>query len=191
MIYLIEPHADDVYLSLHHHFIHDKSIWAGMEKTIITVYGNKQRAAEGAMYAGLVKAEHFCLGCVEGGGLGKPSGEIPPPKTWRVQFKPGDTLVFPLGLQHPEHLAVRSLIKKLPGRDKLRVLYYLDSPYYSKQKLSGEILEAVAGLKVVSLLWAGKSKEKHAHIFKSQGRYFFNHPPEELPRFEMVLEDDR
>lgn len=179
MIWIIEPHSDDAFLSLHTHIA---EVWQS-PKTIVTVYGNVKRNKEARNYAEKVGASHISLGYEEGGGLNHDAGNLPPFEEWGLDIRSTDTVLFPIGLQHPEHIAVRN---RCPDR-KLGLRFYLDTPYYAKQKVREEFNEKLRGMLIVSVLYASATKWKHIPIFKSQGRYFFHHPPESIPRIEMVL----
>lgn len=179
MIWIIEPHGDDAYLSLHEHII---GLWADLPKTIVTVYCDDKRANEAKQYASAVNCSHRALRHVEGGGLDNEPGKLSPWSQWGIKLMPGDHLVAPLGLQHCEHLTVRDA---LPSR--LNTLYYLDTPYYAKQKLRQETNDALKGCEIHSFAYASAKKWKHIPLFKSQGRYFFHHPPADLPKVELVV----
>lgn len=179
MYWLIEPHSDDVYLSLHQHIV---SLWKEVPKTIVTVFSTPKRSLESRSYAEATGCSYLSLECREGGGLTKRPGEVPPFSEWPLVWRAGDVIIFPLGLQHPDHLAVVSRVPK--GKVVWR---YLDTPYYGKQKLAGEIQEKISGMVIHSLLYASVSKWKHIPKFKSQAKFFHFNPPESLPRIEMVL----
>jgi hypothetical protein len=79
---------------------------------------------------------------------------------------PADTLVlFPLGLQHPDHLQVAA--SRIPGCGR-----YLDTPYQTKQKLAQELRDKTEGMYLYSLCYPGKRKWKHVPLFKSQSKFF-------------------
>jgi len=179
MYWLIEPHADDVFLSLHQHIV---DLWKDVSKTIVTVFATQQRVKEAREYALAVKCRHFCLGLEEGGGLSQKAGFVPPFDEWKLPRKRGDVLIFPIGIQHPDHLAVA---KRVPT---IGVVWrYLDTPYYTKQKVAQELIEKTRGRCIRSIRYATRHKWKHVEKFKSQGKFFFYNPPNTLPRMEVVM----
>lgn len=178
-LWLVEPHVDDVFLSLHTHIT---GRWAAYPKTIVSVFSTPRREEEGRAYAMAVGCDYLALGLAESGGLGKEPGKVPPFSEWRLECRPGDVLVFPLGLQHPDHLAV---VGRIP--EDRYVLRYLDTPYYAKQKLGEEMQEKASGLEVFSLAYSGARKWAHIPTFKTQAKFFHFNPPESLPRLELVL----
>ena len=100
MYWLIEPHADDVFLSLHQHIV---SRWKDIPKTIVTVFADHRRQREAAVYARAVGCSHISLGLTESGSLKSTAPAIPPITDWDLSIRTTDQLIFPLGLQHPDH----------------------------------------------------------------------------------------
>ena len=167
-ILVIEPHADDAFLSLGGHIAH----WVKQEEevTIMTVYGDEKRMNEAKQYAVAVGAKWIGLGVPEtGGGLtrgGKPGEVILPDSV--LGF---DTVCGPVGLQHPEHKAVAAALDV-----KLLLLRYLEIPYGYKQKNRKAVNRAICGGHIASFLQPNKRKMRHAPIFKTQSKFFFYNP---------------
>lgn len=186
MWYLVEPHADDVFLSLHAHIT---GPWKSRPLTIVTVYAEPDRKKEAEEYASSVGCHHVCLSLPEVGGITNQTERYCPPwEEWGSYGMPevrrGDVLVFPVGLQHPDHLALAGIVPDIVG---CTIWRYLDCPYYAKLKLREEVATKCSSLTVLSLMWARKDKWKKVQIFKSQGKYFYYNPPESLPLMELVL----
>lgn len=164
---IVEPHPDDAFLSLGWHLEH---VWKAEKKLIITVYADTQRAKEAAAYASAVGAEHICLCLTESDMSSSSAGvaAIPELRSILTQVVTpfGDETIFPLGLQHPDHLRVSAT--RLA--DSLR---YVDTPYQTKQKLAGTLLEKIADKRIVSLCYPPSRKWRHIPIFKSQSKFFY------------------
>ncbi len=183
MLWLIEPHADDVFLSLHQHIV---GRWNDKQKTIVTVYANKKREREAKAYAEAVGCQHVCLRGIESGNMSLPSGEIPEVaiESFIKSLVSRDTIVLPLGLQHPEHITTSKLISRgMP----YTLWYYLDTPAYAKKKLDEELNWAVRNHSIISIAQVSARKWKYASYFKTQSLFFHYNPPEKLPKTELVI----
>lgn len=183
MRWVIEPHADDAFLSLHQHMT---KVWTE-PVCIVTVYCDNRRAKESAKYAEAIGVEHLPLYCVEGGSMKDNAGELTPLRKAidnRTIDPAKGTIVAPIGIQHPEHIAVARLVRQWLPISHER---YLEIPYYTKQKLSQEMQSKVEHKQVVSMVWASNRKWKYIDIFKSQSKFFYFNPPGTLPRLEIVL----
>lgn len=180
MLWLVEPHSDDIFLSLHQHIVGPFKL---LEKTIITVFSDKKRKAESELYAEAVNCQHACLMGFESNGLKRSAGKIP--KNW-PPFKNGDKVILPLGLQHPEHIKVSNL----PISSTVELSFYLDSPYFAKQKLADQVQELLEGMCIESFLQVNKRKWSHIEKFKSQSKFFYFNPPDKLPQIEMVVRNN-
>lgn len=167
---VVEPHPDDAFLSLGWHL---EKVWpktgviTGV--TILTVYHDDRRGKEGKAYADKVGAEWIGLGLDESAMLSSRQGtrKVDHLLSWmddnRETF---DVSVFPVGLQHPDHMRVAATRE----RTSLR---YLDTPYAQKRKLEEELIERTEGLPVLSIAFPPKTKWRHKGIFKSQSKFFF------------------
>lgn len=155
MLTVVEPHADDAFLSLH------DTLRNGDGVRIVTVFGSDRRMKEAERYAETIGAEHVALGYPESkmSGDGVTNVEIP---YWE------GVMAWPLGIQHPDHRGLRKLAR--PGD-----LIYGETPYLAKQKNREEINRAMRGLTVYSYRTAGalKWKSKWTSIFRTQSAFFF------------------
>ena len=177
MIWVVEPHADDAFLSVHTHI--KEWIRVGERVGILTVYSTPARDAEGAAYAKLVGAQYLSLTVTEQSHLGLPPASIPLFSTWPI---PNDdnTFVFPLGLQHPDHIQTRS---QAPDGS----WFYLDLPGQAKLKIGEQLLRKVRGRRIVSIRYASKRKWVAAKLFKTQSKFFYYNPPESLSRIPEII----
>lgn len=180
MLWLIEPHADDVFLSMHQHIVSEAIEPGG---TIITVYGDLRRQREGAEYAHAVGMHHLTLGLKDAGGLGGVSEPIP--AELLAAIEPGHVVFLPIGLQHPDHRTVAAL----KFRSGVVIMRYLDAPYFAKQKLAAELDELVFYKHVYRMRATGKKKWIHTKHFKSQSMFFYYNTPETLPKLEVTFYD--
>jgi hypothetical protein len=178
MIWVIEPHVDDAFLSLHEHMI--RWIKSGDAVTILAVYSNPRRDKEGEVYAKSIGASFRSLTIQEQSHLGQPAMPIPPFKDWQVSTSASSQIIFPLGLQHPDHVQVRS-------QAPVGSWFYFDTPYQSKQKLAEELLVMVEGQRLVSIRYPGKLKWRHIATFKSQAKFFHFNPVERLWHLPEIL----
>ncbi len=177
---VVEPHPDDAYLSLGWHL---ENLWRDQERWIITVYSNQKRAAEGEAYAGAIGAEYINLGLEEA-----PMASTSPIRRIEelgqvlkeLKVYETDSLLFPLGLQHPDHLRVAAT---RPGR----VLRYLDTPYQMKLKLRDDLQRRAEGMSIYSICFPHKAKWRHIGLFKSQAKFFHFNPLEQYRLPEIVL----
>ncbi len=174
--WVVEPHADDAYLSLGWHL----AAWAHtVPVTIVTVFsGTRNRAADALRYACRIGAEWVGLGLVEGDSIDAPCE--PFTAEWFEGLGgPGDTWVWPLGLRHREHRAVAAA--RPPG-----ALAYLDQPYSLVVRNAAEVAAALAGRTVVSYVHPPARKWHANDLFKDQRLYFHRHA-EQLPRCPEML----
>ena len=182
-IFIVEPHSDDAFLSMHTHIT---TLWKDKPKTIVTVFCDERRCEEANNYADSVGCQHIGLMLQEGGGLSHEAGRVPPFGEWDIRFRDNDMLVFPVGLQHPDHIAVRARLP-LTAFGVTPYLFYPEIPYYGKLKVGEQLLTATKGLVVDSMIYSPQSKWKSIQFFKSQGRYWFYNKPENMPRLEITL----
>jgi hypothetical protein len=160
---VVEPHPDDVFLSIGWHL---ERLWREEERLIITVYADEKRAKEARHYAAAVGAGSLCLGLPESKMDSNGSIRRISELARTLEELAWDRIYFPLGLQHPDHLRVAA--SRTPGAFR-----YLDTPYQTKQKLAGSLLERGAGMVLESLCWPPAAKWKRTELFKSQSKFFY------------------
>jgi hypothetical protein len=187
MIIVVEPHADDAFLSLGQHL----EDWAPYQLIyIITVYsGNPRRAEEAYRYARKIGVQWVGMGYNEAGGYRRAvpapieSGKIAELINQIVARRPHDVL-FPLALTHPEHKEVFS--HRVPGSH-----FYLDMPYAMVQKNKDAVQQALQGSRVWSFRKPTARKWRHVPIFKTQSKFFYYNPPEKLREtFELIVDKE-
>ena len=166
-ICVVEPHADDAFLSLGQHI--EDWIKGGDRVTIWTVFsGTRKRAADAQAYAKAVGAEWMGSDFVEGQVLD--AGRI-------LDLLPeANHIVVPLGLTHPEHEMVRDTLT-CTG---LETWYYLDQPYAITQKNGPMISGKLFGHKVISYRKPGVRKYRHIPLFKDQAKFFHYNTADKL-----------
>ena len=177
--WVVEPHADDAFLSLHEHMLR----WIATKDVyvhILTVYSQPKRDEEGNNYAKAIGAHYTSLTLEDQSHLGMPPKPILPRGLWNVNYQDGDQWIFPLGLQHPDHKQVRAQAPEDSW-------FYLDLPGQAKLKVGKELLRRVRGRRIVSMLYAPKWKWKHIRWFKSQAKFFYFNRVESLARIPEVI----
>lgn len=178
MYWIVEPHTDDAYLSLHEHII---GPWQAFPKTIITFYGAGHIIKEACYYARATGCEHKWLGLRE-----VTWGDADPvPTDWRSwisEAQESDTLVLPIGIRQPSHVAIAGMDVSLP----MRRLWYLDAKYV-QQIARMEVQEKVSGMVVESILASSIDKAHYKNIFASQAHRFMLAPDLYPPSVEIVL----
>ena len=172
---VIEPHADDAFLSLGWSI----RAWVkqGRPVEIVTVYSaDERRAAEAEAYAGSVGASWSGLGHAGFSGEWRPdypAGPLPERLLPDRLLDPSITRIWPLGLQNSEHAAVAGAAA--PGEPR-----YVDTPYqldpYYQQQLRG----VVVGKTIVWWHRAPLKKWEASAIFESQAMLFERYTPEIL-----------
>lgn len=167
-ILIVEPHCDDAFLSLGWHI---KKLWKDHDITILTVYGDKKRDAEAVEYARSVGAKSVCLSLPENKMLSEAKTKLIGPLTGILKVYAKDfILVYPIGIQHPDHRSVAyTCFKSETRRSKL---VYLDCPYASKIKNTEEINQLTEGLPLYSIATPHSSKWNSIPVFKSQAKFF-------------------
>jgi LmbE family N-acetylglucosaminyl deacetylase len=178
MIYIIEPHPDDAFMSLHAHIT---TLWKNHPKTIVTVTGVEERTKEATSYARAVGCNHASLGFPDSDWL--EVDNIPPFGSWGIRPGPEDLLVFPLGIRHPDHRRVAEVSMQFANK----ALHYLDA-YYVQGEMNEELCTKLLNRRVVSALWAGESKRYYLSRFPSQAIRFMLAQPNYPPRFELVVQ---
>ena len=174
---VIEPHADDAFLSLGGHIIRWRN--EGFNVHIITVIPQTpKRAREAAQYAEFAGASWE---------------EYKTTSTWGTLWEGDQQVILPLAMQHPEHIQVREAFEKANPWLWDKVWYYFDIPYSGKQKNSDRTRELSQGMRMVSYLQPGMLKFKPAvPIFKTQAKFFHFNPPEKLKMIpEIIIQRSR
>lgn len=178
-IVVIEPHPDDAFLSLGWHLEH---IWANHNRTIVSVYANEKRSKEASHYAHAIGASSISMGLEES--RMDSGGPIVPERALDKLLSdlPCDHLVFPIGLQHPDHLRVKAVAWGGSW-------FYLDTPYQTKQKLQEDLATATSGKNIVSICYPSTRKWRHIPIFQSQSKFFHFNPMKGLCIPEIIVEN--
>lgn len=189
-ILVVEPHADDAFLSLGAHM--EEWIKNGNDVTIATIYsGTKGRGAEAKAYAEAIGADWFGIGAVEV----RPRQDDPPEcatacaevRKAVLMLGSFDTLCLPVGIRHPEHRAVR---KHLRGEwFKGNRYLYMEQPYSVVSTNHEELMTNIYNSRIESYMKPHMRKWRHIPIFKTQAKFFHFNPAEDLHRtFEMLVE---
>jgi LmbE family N-acetylglucosaminyl deacetylase len=169
---VVEPHSDDAWLSLGGHI--EGWVKAGQLVRIVTVFADAdpegKRWAEAARYARTVGAQWLGVGLAESGkGIATDwTPDVDPADlAGRLRVAEVGTVVYPLGIRHPEHKAVAACAP--PG-----ALRYVEQPYASKVRNGPEVTGLLAGRQVVSWQRPHSRKYRHADVFASQRRFWFH-----------------
>lgn len=188
-ILVVEPHADDAFLSLGGHI--EKWVKEGWDVTIATVYsGTKNRGAEAKAYADAVGASWFGMDAEEV----RPRVDNPPEAETAcdqlrklILMMGVAELYIPVGIRHPEHRAVR---KHLSGEwYKGNRFLYFEQPYSVVSTNHEELMGQIEGRRIASYMKPNIRKWRHIPIFKSQSKFFHFNPAEDLHRtFEMTVQ---
>lgn len=187
MRYIIEPHADDAFLSLGGHI--EQWVKAGEEVIIVTVYSktaNGKRGREAEAYAAAIGARWEGLGLVESGSSKTETPEEAPVLKALQWFANGarfldgvDAEVFtPLAIRHTEHKLVTRCV--CMAFRSFRISRYLDQPYATIGSNSPEVTVALEGLTIQSFLKPHSRKYRHIPLFKTQSKFFYFNPAESL-----------
>lgn len=185
-VVVVEPHADDAYLSVHQHMV--DWIKEGRKVIIATVFsGTRKRAKDAQAYAEAIGAEWNGWGFAEG-------GENSPLDAHQFDGLPGTlgmlygvrdcSWVLPLGIQHSEHKAVRKWVETGLYNFEVncceRWTYYVEIPYYTKLKNQEEVNQLMLNREFVSLKKPKhyKADEKYWKCFKDQSKFFHFNPAE-------------
>ncbi|MGB5686408.1 MAG: PIG-L family deacetylase [Candidatus Electrothrix sp.] len=180
MITIVEPHADDAFLSLGGHI--EQWIKEGVSVKILTVYsGTRKRAKDAQAYARAMGCAWEGLGFIEdGGGAAGGTGELPDGALYDVAD--GEKILAPLGISHPEHALVRS---RFPASR-----FYLDQPYASQCKNREEVNQKLINTQVLSFMRPNARKYRHIPLFKDQAKFFYYNPSDVLKyNIELIVED--
>lgn len=182
VIVVVEPHADDAYLSLHQHMV--DWVKEGKKVVILTVFsGTRKRARDGQAYADVIGAQWDGLGFEEG--LDDPFKDHefnPLANMFLSALYNAATIsvVVPIGIQHTEHKAVSSWIRQSEVVDKDELYFYAEIPYYSKLKNQEDANSMLVGSRIVSIKKPKhyKADEKYWKCFKDQSKFFHFNPAE-------------
>ncbi len=183
MIYVIEPHADDAFLSLGGHI--EKWVKEGQLVTIVTVFSStRKRARDAEAYAKAVGARWLGLGAIEGCIVRDAEYAL---KQWLLGQDYGRTYVLPIAVSHPEHKLVRAVCEKYLPKVEANTLYYLDQPYASMTKSAPDVTREAAGMRLYSWLKPHSRKYRHIPLFKDQAKFFHFNPAEKLKHNAEVI----
>lgn len=166
-IWIVEPHADDAYLSLG-----DFITRHARHVVILTVYsGTRKRGIDARAYASAVGAGWQGSGLVESDvGLSSDAVLDPPD----IALPSSGTVILPLGIRHPEHRSISAL-----RRDG--DYSYLETPYQLRAGNQREISDALRGRQIQYCTrpnW--RAKFKHHLIFRDQSLFMHRTPPESM-----------
>jgi len=175
---VFEPHPDDVFLSigwtLYYNIVSYQS-----KVEIVTVFNNDKRGKEAQEYAKRIGASCSLLGLEES----KMNSEFDLENyseilegvlkqtiaSYEKKYDNDVTYYIPLGLQHPDHIALR-YIENLTRPH--RTLLYVDTPYQIKKKNKIALEEGTHNKFVRSLVFPPKKKWDLIPVFKSQSMFF-------------------
>lgn len=180
---VIEPHADDAFLSLGEHLAAGAF---GKEVGIVTaIPESERRADEARSYAATVGAFWTSLDLSPGA-----SAEAIVSAGRRVlRGGPRPTrIIAPLGIEHPEHEAVAEGARQLAMSLRVVLWQYVDVPYCKKLKNVGQLNSLLRRRVIVSMLYPSANKVRKAAVFKSQAKFFYFNPPSVVCRIpELIL----
>lgn len=160
---IVEPHADDAFLSVGGHI---ENRWSAVDVTILTVFSDKRRAKEAAVYAAAVGVDHKTLGLTESKMLSEQVEVVIPELAAYCQSTEYDRIIGPLGLQHPDHINVRTTLALFNPH------LYLEIPYMMKGKNQIALNSNCYDGRVMSIYTPNKRKWRHIPVFKSQSLFF-------------------
>lgn len=186
-VIVVEPHADDAFLSLGGHL----RAWhtMGRRTAIVTVFPQSdRRAKEGKAYAESVGALYSTCAATADDTPREIADELAEVlySTYRVLGESA-TLVGPLGLKHPEHQLVFEAINGWGVRSDDFTAFYVDTPYQTVQRNALELLQKITGRRVLSFYRPPVAKWKAVPIFKSQAKFFYFNSPTSLQRTPEII----
>lgn len=181
MIAIIEPHADDAFLSLGGHI----EYWTMKQRRsvlIVTIFsGTRKRANDARAYANAVGAMWAGANLVE---------DKTKDQSWEIKdYLRGldllfdiDRYIYPLGILHPEHRIIADLCPE-------SALQYMDQPYASMPKNDKEVNDALRGRRIHSFMKPNARKYRHIPLFKDQSKFFYFNPAEKLAgNIELIVQ---
>lgn len=192
-VLVIEPHADDAFLSLGGTLMNWTQEGVGFD--IFTIFAHSKRAEEAATFAHKVKALSHKTLFIEKADLHTTSvTDIQAIKIMivhdvleLVKYYGISHVVAPLGIQHPEHRIVAAAMRDF-GQTK--VWRYMDIPYYTKLMNANEVDIKIQNMRMLSCVRARPAKWNMIPIFKTQAKFFHFNKKESLKEIpEIILED--
>lgn len=182
---VVEPHADDAFLSCHQHMVN--ALESGIDVRIVTIFGaTRKRAYDAKAYADAIGARWTGCAFTEGLPLPDPESFFALLAASGLRFEDDEQIILPVCVKHPEHFAVRDLFER-SKQGSAPYLYYLDQPYAGIPKNSPLTLEAIAGMRAVSYIMPLSKKYKHIPLFKDQAKFFYFNPSEKLKSNPEIL----
>jgi hypothetical protein len=181
-IYVVEPHSDDAFLSLG--WTMRTWIGEGRHVEVVTVHSREaDRAAEAQAFAQAIGAtwrglDHPATALNR---LYQPDGlpPLPDPLLPEECRDPGATRVWPLGLEHPEHVAVADR----GGADPR----YIDVPYQFNGRRQAEIDACLRGRVLEHWLSPSSRKWDDSAHFASQAGLFQLYPVASLAHVPEII----
>lgn len=167
-VVIVEPHADDAFLSMGGHI----EKWKDREISICTIFsGTRNRLKDAKSYADAVKANHIPLGFLEGEGFNISDESF-------IKLVKDSEVFVPIYLTNQEHKDVKEFFQKkfveLSSEiGSAKLLFYLDQPYAMKQKNAETINKYLNEYRLISYLVPSKNKLKHIPLFKDQSKFFY------------------
>ena len=173
---VVEPHADDAFVSCHAHM--ETALQCGVKVLIVTVFANtRKRAVDAASYAKHRGANWYGMPFVEDFPLPDAATllEMTGPNLALAEY--GVKMILPVAITHEDHFAVRRLFEEA---HRGRFWYYLDQPYAGITKNSDATQRAIAGMRIVSYIKPDYKKYRFIPLFKDQAKFFYYNPAEKL-----------
>ena len=168
MIYVIEPHCDDAFLSLHEYI-------KTFKPSIVSVFGDKKRYKESEKYSAVMGVPHYIVRDEEG--LKKFLKKLDPDL---------DVVLVPVAIEHKEHQLVRRIVEKnFCGY----MYYYVDQPYGMKVKNSKTLWRMLIMKKLEWFSRPNARKWQYSKIYKSQAKLFYYNETLLKNSFEMVVRE--
>jgi hypothetical protein len=168
-IWVIEPHADDAFLSLGWSIRQWRE--EGRQVGVVTVYtSDDSRVKETQQWAEAIGVEWHGLGHNQPASNWFDPADTPPPLPVPLlpdaMMSPAACRIWPLGLRHPEHIVVADAA---PASDS----YYLDTPYQFLSFNQGRVREALVGRTIEWWLLPPRDKwMDDSRFFTSQKELF-------------------
>lgn len=183
---MIEPHADDVFLSMGGHI---EQKFKNQKNSILTVFsGTRKRSNDAYLYAsrtncewsglGYDETQPYDLGVLDHGWIDTMLDML---------VSSSKNVYLPLCITHPQHFEVREMFEK--RYPDLKFKYYLDQPYSNKLKNSEIVTYAISNMRCISYLKPRSTKYRHIDCFKDQQKFFhFNNAESLSSSIEMIFE---
>jgi hypothetical protein len=159
-IFVVEPHADDAFLSLGSSIA--GWIGAGRAVTVVTVFfPDTERGDEGRAWADRVGAHWIGFGY----GRREVKRGLPRPLLPPEAMAPGATRIWPVGFGNAHHELVRECAG--PGE-----LHYIDTPYQQVARLADDCRRALRGSTIEWWHTPERAKWEGSACFPSQSGLF-------------------